>query len=294
MKFFMKIKRLLTIVMLFTMTIFVGYSIFIADFLLLLTEYLVFFFLGIAGAIAANATGAGGGVVFVPSFKALGLTTETIIATSFAIQSIGMAVGSLSWLWFFRQKKHNLESLSLLWQVLCMSVPFSVMALILTQQLSIQGDIPINTIFSLFSLCFGVIVIYHSVYLGKQSTHRQASSLSLREKIIIALVSVVGGIITAWISVGVGEILAVFLLLMRFSVMFSVAAGVMVSCLSVWSGLPYFVAASQIDINVLLFTVPGAVIGAFLARFIAQALGAKKLKLALGSWILFVGIIGLS
>ena len=35
---------------------------------------------------------------------------------------------------------------------------------------------------------------------------------------------------------------------MRFSVMFSVAAGVMVSCLSVWSGMPYFIAALPLDL----------------------------------------------
>ncbi len=57
---------------------------------------------GILGAIIANASGTGGGVVFIPVFSllsadaSLGLTSTGILAASFLIQSFGMSMGSLT------------------------------------------------------------------------------------------------------------------------------------------------------------------------------------------------------
>lgn len=252
-------------------------------------EYSGFFMLGILGAITANATGAGGGVVFVPSFRLLGLPSDVIIATSFAIQSCGMAVGSLSWLWFYRRQNSLLQ----LAHVLKVSVPFSILGLWLVQYMPIQSATSVDNIFNVFSAIFGVVVLCHCMLVKPCTYQNERHKLLQGEQVTIAVCSFLGGMITAWISVGVGEILAVVLLLQGFSIMFSVAAGVIVSCLTVWAGLPYFLSGTAIHVDILMFAIPGAVVGAFLARFIAQALGAKPLKLFLGSWILFVGLYGL-
>ncbi|WNC68996.1 sulfite exporter TauE/SafE family protein [Thalassotalea nanhaiensis] len=260
----------------------------------LVSDFLGFFFLGIGGAITANSTGAGGGVVFVPSFNALGMAIDEVIATSFAIQCFGMTVGSISWLIFFNgDSKQKIERVNLLYQTLACSVPMSIAGIWLVQYFHLLPVTSINTIFSVFSLIFGIVVLYHCVYLGKRSTHRGVKQLTKPELLLIAVTSFIGGIITAWISVGIGEILAVILLLRGFSVMFSVAAGVVVSSISVLSGIPYFISEQLINLDVLLFAAPGAMVGALVARFIAQALGPQKLKLFLGSWILFVGLAGL-
>ncbi|NMP17091.1 sulfite exporter TauE/SafE family protein [Thalassotalea sp. Y01] len=265
-----------------------------SDTLALIGEYFGFFFLGIGGAIAANSTGAGGGVVFVPSFDALGMQINEVIGTSFAIQCFGMTMGSLSWLVFFHGKsEQKIERVNLLYQALSASLPFSIIGIYLVQYLPIQPVASIHLIFSVFSLVFGVIVLYHCVYLGKRSTHRGVKTLTKGEIALIAMSSLVGGIITAWISVGVGEILAVILLLRGFSVMFSVAAGVIVSALSVISGIAYFINLQLINTEVLIFAAPGAIVGAFVARYLALWLGAQKLKMFLGSWILLVGILGI-
>ncbi|WP_082897188.1 sulfite exporter TauE/SafE family protein [Thalassotalea crassostreae] len=219
---------------------------------------------------------------------------DAVIATSFAIQCFGMFVGSLSWLMFFNgDNEQKIERVNLLYQTLVCSLPFSILGILLVQYLPIVPIASIHLIFSVFSFIFGLIVIYHCVYLGKRSTHRGVTQLSKSEILLIAVVSFIGGIITGWISVGVGEILAVVLLLRGFSVMFSVAAGVIVSALSVMSGIAYFINESLININVLLFAAPGAIIGALLARYIALWLGPQKLKLFLGSWILLVGLLGI-
>mgnify|MGYP001800979368 CR=1 FL=1 len=77
-----------------------------------LTGLWFFFPVGIMGAIIANATGTGGGVVFVPIFTALQdgtipipdavlqiatLKPEESVAVSFTIQCFGMSVGALTW-----------------------------------------------------------------------------------------------------------------------------------------------------------------------------------------------------
>ncbi len=259
----------------------------------IISDYFGFFFLGIGGAIAANATGAGGGVVFVPSFDALGMQIDEVIATSFAIQCFGMSMGSLSWLLFFHDNnEQKVERTKLLYQAIFASLPFSIIGIWLVQYFPIPAIAETNTLFSWFSLIFGLIVLYHCAYLGKRSTHRYATALTISEVLLIAIVSLIGGIITAWISVGVGEILAVILLLRGFSVMFSVAAGVIVSALSVLSGIYYFISQQLINTDVLMFAAPGALVGAFLARYIAIWLGAQRLKLFLGCWILLVGILG--
>ena len=63
----------------------------------LVKEFGLFSVLGVIGAIFANATGAGGGVVFVPFFNYLSFSAQSVVATSFAIQCCGMTAGALTW-----------------------------------------------------------------------------------------------------------------------------------------------------------------------------------------------------
>ena len=76
----------------------------------LIQDYLHYIFLGITGAIFANSTGAGGGVIFIPVFNSLNLTSEQSISTSFAIQCFGMTTGAVAWFTTYKIKNtvgHN-------------------------------------------------------------------------------------------------------------------------------------------------------------------------------------------
>ncbi|TKB43112.1 sulfite exporter TauE/SafE family protein [Thalassotalea mangrovi] len=264
-------------------------------------EYFGFLFLGIGGAIAANSTGAGGGIVFVPSFTAMGMNIDQVIATSVAIQCFGMSVGSFTWLYWFSRKPKICaagavtatvpESLSLILSALLVCVPPSITGMWLVQYLPFPPVGDVNLIFSIFSLLFGVLVLAQVATIGDKVNHVE-QSFSKANIALLVFASFIGGIITAWISVGVGEIIAVVLLLLGFSVMYSVAVGVMVSAITVIAGVADFALQGHIVTEVLLFAAPGAMIGGFIARFIAQALGGMRLKIFLGSWILLVGIAG--
>ena len=61
----------------------------------LVKEFGLFSVLGVIGAIFANATGAGGGVVFVPFFNYLSFSAQSVVATSFAIQCCGMTAATM-------------------------------------------------------------------------------------------------------------------------------------------------------------------------------------------------------
>lgn len=83
----------------------IGVAYFSAEPLGLLLEFGVYTFLGVLAAIFANATGAGGGVVFVPFFSQMQFESAIIVATSFGIQCFGMTSGAATWFSFYRKEK---------------------------------------------------------------------------------------------------------------------------------------------------------------------------------------------
>lgn len=70
-----------------------------------------------------------------------------------------------------------------------------------------------------------------------------------------------GGIGSAWLSVGVGECMALLLLLMRISLALAVAVGVYTSALSVLAGGVRHIALGAIVLEVVLFAGQAALIG---------------------------------
>ena len=69
----------------------------------LFSDFGFFFLLGILGAVVANSTGAGGGIIFIPSFTALGLAGNEALGTSILIQCFGLLlllIFSESWMIF--------------------------------------------------------------------------------------------------------------------------------------------------------------------------------------------------
>ena len=75
----------------------------------LIKEFGLFSGLGVIGAIFANATGAGGGVVFVPFFNYLSFSPQSVVATSFAIQCCGMTAGALTWAHYYKKQHSSLN-----------------------------------------------------------------------------------------------------------------------------------------------------------------------------------------
>ena len=268
-----------------------------------LGEFWFFAPIGVFGAIIANATGTGGGVVFVPIFnaisdgaielsaaaRAVGNISDSTIAMSFLIQSFGMSMGSTVWLVRLGtgrtvpsdERCDEPTTLSLLFTAVVTAVP----ALLLTQWFVRLDPATVLTLFKLFSLALGVsllaVTLKHDRFAPARHT-RMATRGDLRA---VAAIGIVGGVVTALFSVGVGEFLAVYLILRKYPIHTAVGLAVIVSALCVLSGVWFHIASGAIIYEIVLWTIPGALLGGAIAGKVASSLGAQKLKLFASLWI---------
>ena len=127
----------------------------------LISEYGQFFFLGLAGAIVANSTGAGGGIVFIPAFTSMGVIGVSALGTSLAIQCFGMTAGSLSWLYsMYSQRLDGKGALQLIYQLLVLSGISAVLGMLSAQYYFSPPVLPIEEIFKYFSIFFGIVLLF--------------------------------------------------------------------------------------------------------------------------------------
>lgn len=253
-----------------------------------LSEYIYFTFLGIVGAIFANSTGAGGGVVFIPMFSQLNFTEQQAVATSFAIQCFGMTAGSVTWWLHYKKEKTELR----LWQhfkaIIIVTALASIIGLKSVLYFNINPPATLHISFSWFSLLLGFFII---VVIYLRQPHRERSQLVLVDYIAMISIGVFGGAITGWLSVGVGELLVIYLLLRHFDMSMAVSAAVIVSAITVWVGISQF--SNEVYWQVVLFAGPGAVLGGIFAKTLVTHLSATKLKLFFAFWLLVSGTVAL-
>ena len=250
-----------------------------------------FFLLGMTGAIFANSTGAGGGVVFIPVFNQLGFTEAQAVATSFGIQSFGMTAGALAWFIHYRLNKTDLHLWRSFLPIIVYCTPFSVIGLWAVYLLDwhAQGYLKIG--FGLFSLILGMTIL--TIVYKNQRGHER-SQLQHIDYFLLGLFSFAGGLITAWLSVGVGEIVAVYLILRRFDVTMSVAIAVVITAITVWFAAPqHMLISPQINWDVVILAGPGAILGGIFARTLVTYLSARKLKIFFATWLLVLGSVEL-
>jgi uncharacterized membrane protein YfcA len=256
-----------------------------------LLDYALFSLLGVLGAIFANSTGAGGGVVFIPMFNELGFTDLESVATSFAIQCFGMTAGAITWWCHYQQQKTDLR----LWQgfkrIITISSITSVIGLWIVYINNFDAPASLDQSFSWFSLILGLFIII-TVYFIKP--HRERSQVYLFDFLALSCIGLVGGAVTAWLSVGTGELVAIYLILRRFDISMAVAAAVIVTAITVWTGIAqHTVIDYQVYWQVVLFAGPGAVLGGIFAKTLVTHLSATRLKLFFAFWLLVIGAVGI-
>ena len=258
-------------------------------------EYAPFSLLGLLGAIFANATGAGGGVVFIPAFQQLGITDAQSVATSFAIQCFGMTVGSF--MWSKHAKKCELSDWQLMPKLLLVCLPFSILGIWTVYGFSFPTPASVSSLFAYFSIFIGLGLLLTTIFL-KPITDNDDQSL-VKQKLntldifYLTLISYAGGLVTAWLSVGVGEMVAFYLILRGYRVTMAIATAVIISAVSVWAGIGFHISSGQIHYDILMFAGPAAAIGAVIARLLATRLPVMHLKMVFAGWVLFAGIFEL-
>ncbi len=252
--------------------------------------------IGIVGAIIANTSGTGGGVVFVPVFNALrehgvmALDPLRVTAASMGIQSFGMTMGALRWTdrllhqpqlpagspdAAVRPRDYALVILS----VLALSLP----AMLAVQRLEAFDGHAVLVGYKAFSIALGLALIATTWTVNRNRPER--ARLERTDLLILLLIAIPGGAITALFSVGIGELVALYLFIRHYPILLCTGAACVISSVSVLVGSIWHVQTGTIQWEVVLLAGPGAALGGFLARPVALWLGAQRLKTLDGSWI---------
>jgi len=251
-----------------------------------------FFFLGLGGAIIANATGAGGGIVFIPAFSSLGLSSSEALATSIMIQCFGMTAGSIAWWLNFKRRPAVLLRYSDFVAKVVLIAGLSSVAGVLCSQLGLHSLMTFSMVmvFSMLTTVFGLILVV-SIYYSGQNTYPRTTMTGL-DYLLVIIVSFVGGVITSVISIGAGEVLLILLFLRRYPMHVSIFIAVCVSAITVLGCAPYQVFVEQAVVwDIVAFAAPAAVVGGTIGCYLALLLGARRVKLFCAIWILATGLV---
>lgn len=255
-------------------------------------QFFPVFFVGIGGATIANATGVGGGVVFVPVFDyfnsagLLPVSPIQIVATSFLIQCFGMTTGSITWL-------HNIQrstephpsgvSQREFWLIIGTVLLSCLPMLLATQYL--LAFVPTGVLFWFKSLSIGLgLALFVSVWRDDPALQPRRRLVKF-DLLMLCVLGGIGGFATALFSVGVGELVALYLFIRNYPLVTCAASAVIITAVTVVSGMIFHYLNTDIPWALAAFAVPGAVIGGYLARRFAYFLGPHRLKIVAGVWI---------
>ena len=249
---------------------------------------------GLIGAIIANTSGTGGGVVFVPVFNALreldvmALSPLQVVGVSMAIQSFGMSMGALRWTDRLLHQPEpkaleaNVRTRDFALVVLCV-LALSLPGMLLTQRLASLDQHAVLLAYKGFSILLGSALILATWTVNARRQERER--LAKADLFVLVAIGLVGGPITALFSVGVGELVALYLFIRHYPVLLCTGAACAISAISVIAGVVWHIEAGTIQWEVVLLAAPAAMLGGFLARPVALWLGAKRLKTLDGAWI---------
>ena len=243
---------------------------------------------GLFAASVANATGAGGGVVFVPAFTLIAasggpaLTTPEVVALSLLIQCFGMSAGSLSWAWRVQGAPDAAATVATLARVLVPTLGAGLPALWLTQAFVHPDGPTLLLVFKGASLILGSLLLLSTL---RRPDPAEAFGRNATNTALLLLAGAGGGVASALFSVGIGEALALLLLLRGAGLTVSVAAAVIASAVVAVAAAPAALAAAAPHLAVVAATAPGVLIGGWLGRMLALRLGPLRLKRFAGLWI---------
>ncbi|MFC1737412.1 sulfite exporter TauE/SafE family protein [Candidatus Hydrogenedentota bacterium] len=233
--------------------------------------------LSFVAAAFANATAVGGGFIFIPLWMfVFKLDPMSALKLSLATEAVGMTCGACEW-----GPKRRVPELT--WTVVLMS---SIGVLVGTFLLK-PTALYIKGVFGLISILMGVATLKMLNFHGKNE------GPSRRWAFYPA--SVVGGLVSSWISIGSGGIISVLLMLVYgVHAERSIGTGVLVlsanailatACHVLTGSIPYEVR------ELLLFTVPAVVLGSRFGVRMGAAVGQRKLKLTFASVAIADGIL---
>lgn len=202
-------------------------------------------------AIVANATAVGGGFIFLPLFTFFyDLSAIQSLKLALSTQAFGMTSGAISW------PRHLI-----IWRYFFFACFSSSLGMVVGTFFWIPSNELIHELFGYGSLVIGAVLLIEAAQTdaGRDKPARPLRGFSA---IVFFLLCVTGGLITSWISIGVGEVVAMWMLFRaRFGIAQSVATGVAVLAFCSVLGFIFHSAIGGIAWHYLMFTSLGVIMG---------------------------------
>ncbi len=249
----------------------------------LIAKNWIFIPIGVAGAILGNISAVGGGIVFIPIIVFIyHLSPVAALKVSLGTQSIGMTSGAIGWL---QKKAVPLHALKI-------AVPGLLIGSTLSSLVFTPNALLIKALFGPVSIMLGVLTLVLS---RKAKTAKGRTDIPAEARWPLFLGAILGGLLTGWVAVGEGEIVAALLMLV-YGVEVTACIGlgvVLLSINSIYLALIHQFCLGGIPWEYAAFTSLGAVFGARLAPWLSRNIEMNTLKavfaaLAIGDGIIFI------
>jgi len=243
----------------------------------------IFIPVGFCGAVLGNISAVGGGIVFIPVIIFIfHLPPVTALKIALTSQSFGMTSGAIGWI---QKRVVPLRALKL-------TVPGLLIGSSISSLVIHPSALLVKLLFGPVSILLGVLTIVLSRRAVKSAARLE---IPANASVPLFIISCIGGLITGWIAIGEGELVAALLMLV-YGVNVTACIGLGVVLLSINSifltlihqfllgGIPWHIAA---------FTGLGCVFGARLAPYLSRRSNPMVLKtifavIAICDGILFI------
>lgn len=220
---------------------------------------------GVAGATIGNITAIGGGLIFIPVLLLVyHVDPLSALKLAFVTQAVGMTSGAIGW---FRR---GAIPRRLLWW----TIPALVLGAFVSTFVIRANPLLVKALFGPVCLIAGTLTLITAKRSGGNV------DLPARANWPLAGISALGGLITGWVAIGEGEIVAAFAML-AYQLDANRALGLGVMLLSVNSILLAALHAlflGGIPWNLAIFTMLGVLWGGRLGPFLAQWFSTRNAK----------------
>lgn len=238
--------------------------------------------LGFFAAILGNISAIGGGIVFIPAMMLLfHLNPVTALKTALGSQCFGMTSGAIGWM---QKKVVPLKLLRL-------TVPGLLIGSTIGSLVIQPSPLLVKLFFGPVSILLGLVTIV----MARRKGGKLTTELPDHARWPVIITSIIGGMITGWVAIGEGELVAALLMLV-FGLEVTACIGLGVVLLAINS--LYLTAIHSMFLggmpwDIVAFTGLGCVFGARLAPYISKHCNPMTLKIifatiAIGDGILFV------
>jgi uncharacterized membrane protein YfcA len=212
---------------------------------------------GVAGAVVGNLTAIGGGLLFVPTMIFVySASPVAALKLAFVTQAVGMTSGASGWL-----SRGEVPLRLLKW-----TVPPLIAGALISSFIYRPNPMLVKGLFGPVTIIAGLLTLYTLDHKGG------LPDLPPKANVWVALMAFLGGIITGWVAIGEGEIVAAFCMLaFRLNANRALGLGVvLLSINSIFLGLLHSFVFGGVPWQWAIFTMLGVLWGGRLGPFVGQ------------------------